>query len=78
MSAMLGSKGGVKRIAVVGLGKKDGDVLTSAALEAIGAQVGRCNSHGGREAQTVRVVAVWLDCTKRDSSCNNTQEEMRL
>lgn len=42
MSAMLGSKSGVKRVAVMGLGKKDkeGKELTTAALEAIGAQVG--------------------------------------
>ncbi len=41
---MLGSKGGVKRVAVLGLGKKDtekeGASLTPAALEAVGAQVG--------------------------------------
>ena len=37
---MLGSKSGVKRIAVVGLGKKDKDKeLTPSALEAIGTQV---------------------------------------
>ena len=43
MSAMLGSKSGVRRVAVVGLGKKDKEKekeLTSAALEAIGTQVG--------------------------------------
>lgn len=41
VSAMLGSKGGVKRIAVVGLGKKDKKEkeISTAALEAIGAQV---------------------------------------
>lgn len=41
---MLGSKGSVKRVAVLGLGKKDKDKegasLTPAALEAVGAQVG--------------------------------------
>lgn len=39
---MLGSKGGVKQIAVLGLGKKDKmeKELTPPALEAIGAQVG--------------------------------------
>lgn len=36
---MLGSKGGVKRVAVVGLGKKEDAALTPSALEAIGSQV---------------------------------------
>ena len=42
ISAMLGSKGGVKRVAVLGLGKQDkeGAPLTAATLEAVGAQVG--------------------------------------
>lgn len=44
MSAILGSKGGVKRIAVIGLGKKENE-LTPAALEAIGAQVGTHMAH---------------------------------
>lgn len=39
VSAMLGSKGGVKRVAVIGLGKKDDSSLTPASLEAIGTQV---------------------------------------
>lgn len=40
VSAMLGSKGGVKRVAVVGLGKKEEDAaITPSALEAIGSQV---------------------------------------
>ncbi|CAM9663960.1 unnamed protein product [Pylaiella littoralis] len=39
VSAMLGSKGGVKRVAVVGLGKKEDAALTPSALEAIGSQL---------------------------------------
>lgn len=44
---MLGSKSGVKRVAVVGLGKKDKDdkELTTAALQAIGAQVSTLRRH---------------------------------
>lgn len=53
---MLGSKKGVKRIAVVGLGKKDKDdkELTPAALEAVGAQVGarRLGCRGGVEGDS--------------------------
>lgn len=55
VSAMLGSKSGVKRVAVMGLGKKDkeGKELTTAALEAIGAQVGTI--HEGAAVSVLRV-----------------------
>lgn len=41
VSAMLGSKGPVKHIAVLGLGKQEDSALTPAALEAVGAQARR-------------------------------------
>ncbi|CAM9562700.1 unnamed protein product, partial [Ectocarpus sp. 13 AM-2016] len=39
ISAMLGSKSGVKRVAVIGLGKKDDSSLIPSSLEAIGTQL---------------------------------------
>lgn len=39
MSAMLGSKGPVKRVAVLGLGKQEDSALSPAALDALGVEV---------------------------------------
>ena len=62
MSAMLGSKSGVRRVAVVGLGKKDKDdkELTTAALQAIGAQVSTLRRHNANINQ-FRRATMWKE-----------------
>ena len=70
MSAMLGSKSGVRRVAVVGLGKKDKEKeLTSAALEAIGTQVGVVYKGTSICVSLLDVTAAPNICVSLDYSC---------